>query len=92
MVKPNTHKEMTRMRAATRQIGCFLTCFCLSLTAADLRAGEIHDAAAAGDLNRVKALLQADPKLLESKTAYGETPLMSACLKTQIAVADFLID
>ena len=48
-----------------------------------LRAGEIHDAAAAGDLNKVRALLEADPTLLESKderlSYRGNTPLISAC-------------
>jgi ankyrin repeat protein len=68
-----------------------------------LRAGEIHDAAAAGDLNKVKALLEGDPTLLESKddrlSYRGNTPLISACWGTpgappnaQIAAATFLID
>jgi ankyrin repeat protein len=81
-------KTIKRVKAASLA----LAIVGMGFLAAGLRAGEIHDAAAAGDLNKVKALLEADPKLLESKTAYGETPLMSACLKTQIAVADFLID
>jgi ankyrin repeat protein len=62
---------------------------------------EIHDAAAAGDLNKVKALLEADPTLLESKddrlSYLGNTPLISACWGPpsnipQVAVANFLID
>jgi ankyrin repeat protein len=67
------------------------------LAAASLRAGEIHDAAAAGDLNRVRALLEGDPTLLESKDGDGNTPLISACWGPptnvpQVAVADYLID
>ena len=67
------------------------------LIAAGLRAGEIHDAAVAGDLNKVKALLDADPTLLDSKDKDGETPLLKACNgvpddNTQVATARFLID
>ncbi len=67
------------------------------LLAASLRAGEIHDAAAAGDLNKVKTLLAADPTLLESKDSDGNTPLISACFAppsriSQVAVANQLID
>jgi ankyrin repeat protein len=66
-----------------------------------LRAGEIHDAAAAGDLSKVRALLEADPALLESKDdrlSYGgNTPLISACWGPptnvpQGAVASLLIE
>ena len=63
-----------------------------SLTATGLQVDEIHDAAAAGDLNKVKALLDADPSLLESKDNDGRTPLNKACEKKQAAVANFLID
>lgn len=73
----------------------------LYLGAAGLYAGEIHIAAAAGDLNKVKALLEADPTLLEAKdeqiSYLGNTPLISACWAPpigipQVAVANFLID
>jgi len=64
---------------------------------------EIHDAAAAGDLNKVKALLEADPTLLESKDDRDQgnlkdnTPLISACWgpgsnNWQATVASFLVD
>jgi ankyrin repeat protein len=62
------------------------------LTAAGLRAGEIHNAAAAGDLNKVRALIEADPTLLESKSDKGDTPLIAACKTLQVAVANYLID
>jgi ankyrin repeat protein len=67
------------------------------LIATGLQAGEIHDAAASGDLNKVEALLVADPALLESKDSDGNTPLISACWGPpangpRVAVADFLID
>ena len=62
------------------------------LIASVLHAGEIHDAAAAGDLHKVKALLEAEPTLLESKDERGNTPLITACDGKQWAVANFLID
>lgn len=60
-------------------------------------AGEIHDAAVAGDLTTVKTLLAADPSLLESRDRDGNTPLISACFappsfNPHVAVANYLID
>jgi ankyrin repeat protein len=79
------------MSLPTRRIVYFLTGLCLCLFATGLWAGEIHDAAAAGDLNKVKALLEADPALLESKDNDGNTPLIKACGTLQVAVANYLI-
>ncbi len=62
------------------------------LIAPGLRAGEIHDAAAAGDLNKVRAILEADPTLLESKDGGGSTPLLSACAAQRVEVANYLLD
>jgi ankyrin repeat protein len=62
------------------------------LIAAGLRAGEIHDAAVAGDLNKVCTLLESDPTLLESRDHQGNTPLISTCINRQVAVANFLLD
>lgn len=82
------------MKNALRLIS-FLTAISI---AAHLRAGEIHDAAAAGDLNKVRALLEGDPTQLESKNRRGMTPLGVACFggppsfETQRVVAFFLID
>lgn len=78
-------------------------CFLILSTTTGLKAQEIHDAAAAGDLNKVKALLEADPALLESKdertegNLKGNTPLISACWgpgsnNWQATVANYLID
>jgi ankyrin repeat protein len=78
-----------------------VVCLLLLLAVIDLQAGEIHDAAAAGDLNKVRTLLEADLTLLESKDNEGATPLHYACRRTppsyirraeQTAVANFLID
>jgi ankyrin repeat protein len=67
------------------------------LTAADLHAGQIHEAAATGDMDKVRALLEANPNLLESKGETGSTPLIRACwyppsFPTKVDVANYLID
>jgi ankyrin repeat protein len=78
-------------------------CLTMMQTVAGQQIREIHDAAAAGDLNKVKALLEADPTLLEAKddrdqnNLKGNTPLISACWgpgsnNWQATVANFLID
>ena len=72
-------------------------CLTMLVATTGLRAGEIHDAAVAGDLDKVKKLLEADPNLLELKNEYGYTPLMVACHGeeanriAQIEVANYLI-
>ncbi len=74
---------------------CFGTLLAISLlilTATDLRAGEIHKAAVAGDLNKVRTLIEADPALVEARDGRGCTPLYTACIRHQMAVAHFLID
>jgi ankyrin repeat protein len=43
--------------------------------------GEIHDAAAKGDLEKVKALVKDNPDLVFSKNNYGDTPLHVAAAK-----------
>ena len=54
--------------------------------------GPIHDAARKGDANKVKALLQADPKLVADRDKNGDTPLHVAALHGQVAVAQVLLD
>jgi ankyrin repeat protein len=54
--------------------------------------GEIHDAAAAGDLEKVKALLKENPDLVSSKDdKAGETALHFAAVKGNKEVAEFLL-
>jgi len=57
--------------------------------------GEIHDAAKAGDLEKVKALLKANPDLVFSKDehdpAYGGTPLHLAVRYDHKDVVEFLL-
>ncbi len=54
-------------------------------------AGEIHDAAQRGDLETVRALLQNDPTLIESKLDNGKTPLHQATYAGQTEVARYLL-
>jgi len=61
-----------------------LVCLTLLLTASSLWAGEIHDAAKAGDLNKVKKLIESDPALLDSKDDMDFTPLAYACITRQL--------
>lgn len=53
--------------------------------------GEIHDAAAQGDLEKVKALLKANPYLVSSKDSHGMTPLHWAALNGQKDAVELLL-
>jgi ankyrin repeat protein len=53
--------------------------------------GEIHDAAKSGDLEKIKALLIANPDLVSSKGDQGETPLHLAAFKGHKDVAELLL-
>ncbi len=59
---------------------------------ASAMAGEIHDAAAGGDLAAVKALIQANSELLTEVDTTGATPLHSAAMEGHREVAAFLLD
>ena len=52
---------------------------------------EMFDAVRAGDAEKVKALLQADPKLAEARTEDGSTALHLAALEGQAAIARLLL-
>jgi ankyrin repeat protein len=56
-------------------------------------SGTIHDAAKAGDLARVKALLKKNPKLVSSRNidSYGMTPLQVAAQEGHKDVAELLL-
>lgn len=62
------------------------------VSAAAALAGPIHDAARKGDANKIKALLQQDPKLVGDKDKNGDTPLHVAALHGQVAVVQALLD
>ena len=53
--------------------------------------GEIHDAAKNGDLEKVRALLKANPDLANSKDDTGETPLHFATGKGSKEIVELLL-
>jgi hypothetical protein len=54
--------------------------------------GPIHDAARAGDLAKVQALVKADPALVSSKDdQYGQTPLQVAAFNDRKEIVEFLL-
>jgi len=63
----------------------------LSFLSSVLYAGEIHDACKAGDLSKVKALLEKDPSLLQSKTEEGKSPLHMATGWGRCDIVEYLI-
>ena len=54
-------------------------------------AGEIHDAAKNGDLNKVRSLLTANPDLVFSKGSQGTTPLHWAAAQGHKDVVKLLL-
>ena len=56
-------------------------------------AGEsdIHEAARLGDLARVVQLLDADPELVNARTAANETPLHYAAAGYDVAIVELLL-
>lgn len=61
------------------------------LCAATAFSEDIQGAARSGDLNKVKAILAADPKAISAQDKNGDTALHQAALHGQYAVAAFLI-
>jgi len=53
--------------------------------------GEIHKAVANGDLNKVVALLNSHPELVESRNSMGLTPLHVAVMHSQLEIAELLL-
>ena len=66
-----------KMRIPRFNLHCVSLCIALVTLALSSFAfcGEIHDAAAKGDLAKVKALLKANPELANDKVCGGKTSL-----------------
>ncbi len=64
----------------------------LALLAASARPAEIHDAAKAGDLAKVQALVAKDAALVNAKDETGRTPLHWACRGVHGEVVKFLAE
>jgi ankyrin repeat protein len=57
-----------------------------------MRADQIHDAAAKGDVETINTLLAADDSLMYEKDENGKTPLHWAAAKGQVAVLKLLVE
>ena len=57
-----------------------------------LQAAEIHQEAEAGDLAKVKALMEADPALVNAKDENGRTPLHLAARGKHLDVLRYLVE
>jgi len=73
-----------------KRIIIILSC-AVCLLALPLASAEIHEAAHSGNLERVKALLESQPELLEARADNGGTPLHYAAYGIQIEMMDFLL-
>ncbi len=75
-----------------KKIVIFAAIFFLWISAnPSLFAGDIHDAAKAGDLERLKTLLEENPDLVNSADSDRNTPLSSAVEAGSLEAAEFLI-
>ncbi len=63
-----------------------------SLWAPALVALDIHDAAKAGDLAKVKAIIEREPGLIGAKDETGRTPLHWACRGVHVDVVKYLVE
>jgi len=57
-----------------------------------LQALEIHEAARAGDLAKVKAIVEKEPGLVGAKDETGRTPLHWACRGVHVEVVKYLVE
>jgi ankyrin repeat protein len=72
--------------------GRLVLCLSLGLAAGfSAQGGEIHKAVTKGDINKVVALLNDHPELLESKDNLGRTPLYAAVAHNQLDIATLLL-
>ena len=66
--------------------------FVVALAVPGAWAGAIHDAADAGDVEQVRAILSVSPAALHDLDQYGATPLHYASARNRIEVANLLLD
>jgi ankyrin repeat protein len=75
-----------------RRIGTFaLFSSVFFIAARILSAAEIHDAARAGDLAKIKAIVEKDPAQADVKDGFGQAPLHLAAAGGHAAVVEFLV-
>ncbi len=63
----------------------------VQLIAVTLPASEIHDATAAGDMKRVRALLASDPSLMNARDTAQSLPIHLAAFRGHAAIVDLLL-
>ena len=57
-----------------------------------MEIGSIHDAAASGDLDEVKKIVEQDPQLVNQDDQYDWRPIFHAGLRRHYDVVKYLID
>jgi ankyrin repeat protein len=63
----------------------------LVLAGLNVNAGQIHQAVSAGDIEKTKSLLKADPELVKELGEQGESPLFLAIVMGNYEIAELLI-
>lgn len=74
------------------KFGCAAAMMAALILVGNLSGAEIHNAAKDGDLAKVKALVLADPAIVNAKDSTGSTPLHLAAAGGHKEVVQFLID
>jgi ankyrin repeat protein len=66
-------------------------CVGILLSAGAFGGQDIFEALTSGDLAKVKAIVEADPRALEATNSYKQTPLIAALQRMKIEVAEYLL-
>jgi hypothetical protein len=69
-----------------------LSHFAYALPVDDPKNAPIHEAAKAGLLDKVRAVLRLEPQAVNARNAFGATPLYFAAGTNHVAVAKFLLE
>lgn len=75
-----------------KMFGKTLAVFFIVSFGSALHAAPIHDAAGAGEVGKLRALLSADPAALEAKDSKGNTPLIQAAQNGRLEAVKFLLE
>jgi len=87
----NRPSSRNQFSIGCREIGPLLAVAMLGWCAT-MQGAEIHEAAELGDLDKVKACLSQDPKLIDTKDAKGRTVLVRASLSAKKEIVEFLLE
>lgn len=81
---------MKKILGSTVLVLCVASTICFAEST--MGADEIHTAAKAGDLTKIKELIESQPQLIDSRDENGRAPLYWACREGHEDVAVFLIN